>query len=261
MIHTNDPLNELVTNARRERKVQDLEITNASLAAINRTLERQLRKQTAEIRRYRRLSRSGRLSLTSTSSSLVAFDSIITGTAIETLSLSDLDEEELQQEDSFEESELSDSESDGDLSPGARAEKDAKHRKRDEQKLVEDLQKHREFLVDSQKINQSIKRCLDWTEELIKEGRKALEYKVHVSDVQFGGRVLAPPDEEDEQSGNEGGGCAGELSDVDGDDTIQGVKAGDDAESWNKDSQDRDSGIELPVNGDCRLVEREGLGS
>jgi hypothetical protein len=54
---------ELVANARRERKVQDLEITNASLEAINRTLERQLRKQTAELRRYQRLSRSGRLSL------------------------------------------------------------------------------------------------------------------------------------------------------------------------------------------------------
>ncbi|KAK2067856.1 hypothetical protein P8C59_001561 [Phyllachora maydis] len=52
-------LSELVASARRERKVQDLQITNASLEAINRTLERQLRKQTAELRRYRRLSRSG----------------------------------------------------------------------------------------------------------------------------------------------------------------------------------------------------------
>ncbi len=60
-----DQLDELVINARRERKVQDLQITNASLEAINRSLERQLRKQKAEIRQYRRLSRSGRLSLTS----------------------------------------------------------------------------------------------------------------------------------------------------------------------------------------------------
>jgi hypothetical protein len=35
-----EPVNDLVANARRERKVQDLEITNASLEAINRTLER-----------------------------------------------------------------------------------------------------------------------------------------------------------------------------------------------------------------------------
>src|SRR5690606_26405434 len=49
---------ELVANARRERRVQDLEIRNGSLEAINRTLERQLRKQTAELRRYQRLSRS-----------------------------------------------------------------------------------------------------------------------------------------------------------------------------------------------------------
>jgi len=242
MGHASDPLNELVNNARRERKVQDLEITNASLAAINRTLERQLRKQTAEIRRFRRLSRSGRLSLASTSS-LAVSDSILTGTAIETLSLSDLDEEGFQDEDLEEESELSESESEGDLCPGARAAKDAKHRKRDEMRLAADLRKHREFLVDSQKINQSIKRCLDWTEELIKEGRKALEYKVCVSDVQFGGRVLAPPDEEDDQSGNEGHG------DADGDDTMQGVDVGEDADSWGKDSQDRDSGIELPGDG------------
>ena len=41
-------------------------------------------------------------------------------------------------------------------------------------------------------MNQSLKRCLGWTEELIKEAKKALEYSVHVNDIQLGGRVLAP---------------------------------------------------------------------
>lgn len=192
----NDPLNELVINARRERKVQDLEITNASLEAINRTLERQLRKQTAELRRYRRLSRSGRLSLASVASSRVT-----SGTSTVQGDLPDLSEEEYSEDeqDSSEQDDLSGSESksmDDPLSPDMRG---LTRRKRDEKRLELDLTKHRELLVDSQKINQSLKRCLDWTEVLIKEGKKALDYHVRVSEVELGGRVLAPADEEEEE--------------------------------------------------------------
>lgn len=64
-----DQMNELAANARRERKVLDLEISNSSLLAINRTLEREMRKQNAELRRYRRLSRSGRISIAPSSRS------------------------------------------------------------------------------------------------------------------------------------------------------------------------------------------------
>ncbi|KAH8173785.1 hypothetical protein LIA77_05204 [Sarocladium implicatum] len=192
----NDPMNELVVNARRERKVQDLEITNASLEAINRTLERQLRKQTAELRRYRRLSRSGRLSLASVASSRVT-----SGTSTVQGDLPDLSEEEYSDEDqdSSEQDDLSGSESismDDPLSPEMRG---LTRRKRDERRLEIDLSKHRELLVDSQKINQSLKRCLDWTEVLIKEGKKALDYHVRVSEVELGGRVLAPPDEDEDE--------------------------------------------------------------
>lgn len=195
----NDPISELVMNARRERKVQDLEITNASLEAINRTLERQLRKQTAELRRYRRLSRSGRFSLASAASSRVtSAASTIQG------GLPDLSEEEDfsdEEQDSFDdEDDLSSSESrsmDDPLSPDNRI---LVRRKRDEKRLQLDLSKHQELLVDSQKINQSLKRCLDWTEVLIKEGKKALDYTVRVSEVELGGRVLAPADEEDDET-------------------------------------------------------------
>ena len=65
-----DQMNELAANARRERKALDLEISNSSLLAINRTLEREMRKQNAELRRYRRLSRSGRFSVTPISRSV-----------------------------------------------------------------------------------------------------------------------------------------------------------------------------------------------
>ncbi|EEY21191.1 conserved hypothetical protein [Verticillium alfalfae VaMs.102] len=254
--HSGDPLNDLVAHARRERKVQDLEITNASLEAINRSLERQLRKQTAELRRYRRLSRSGRLSLTSMASSRVPSDSTV-GTAVGMeggLELSDLSEDEGEDEEeedddlgSLYDTDPSDSESIS--SPGLKAAD--RRRKRDERRLQLDLTKHRELLVDSQKINQSIKRCLNWTEELIKDGKKALEYKVRVSDVELAPRVLAPQYEDDPDVLK-----SGDVGDDDGDitlpdsilDDVPPLKGANLAPPWSGDPQIRDSGIELPTD-------------
>ncbi|EQK99922.1 hypothetical protein OCS_04361 [Ophiocordyceps sinensis CO18] len=224
--HAGEPISELVANARRERKVQDLEITNASLEAINRTLERQLRKQTIELRRYRRMSRAGHISLVSSRVPSAA----LTDAAMD---LSGVDEEEEATEDeqdeyldSLDESDFSSNES---LSADVAASPNDKlvaRRKRDELRLQIDLTKHQELLVDSQKMNQSLKRCLDWTEVLIKEGQKALAYDVRVSDVDFGGRVLTPLDEdEDDEDGPRPG------------------------PPRTKGSQDRDSGIELPGDG------------
>ena len=102
-------------------------------------------------------------------------------------------------EDDVDELEFSDDEDsivDGMLSPNAQAARDARIRAKDEKRLQLDLSKHQELLIDSQKLNQSLKRCLGWTEELISEGKKALEYQVRVSDIEVGGRVLAP-DEND----------------------------------------------------------------
>ncbi|KAL2133246.1 hypothetical protein VTI74DRAFT_2711 [Chaetomium olivicolor] len=265
----------LVANARRERKVQDLEITNASLEAINRTLERQLRKQTAELRRYQRLSRSGRLSMGSLASmgSRVTSDSTVEGGGLARagMSLDDLSEEE--SEIAAEDAELEDLEEDsdpdsvddnlsvvsGELSPGANALRYQKQR-RDEHRLQLDLSKHRQLLVDSQKINQSLKRCLGWTEELIKEGKRALAYQVRPSDVALGGRVLAPEELERRQRGDD----AAEVSTL-GEETIYAIDAlgrgslgEDDAVStstWSEKPQDRDSGIELAADGG----EDEGL--
>jgi hypothetical protein len=189
-----EQMNELAANARRERKVLDLEITNSSLAAINRTLEREMRKQSAELRRYRRLSRSGRLSI-ATAVSRSSVGSHLSLSGISEDQHSDLSDEEYDDDDDA--SEL-DSVDDGTLSPTALAESDARHRKRDEQRLQLDLTKHQQLLIDSQTMNQSIKRCLGWTEELILEGNKALAYKVHVSDVELGGRVLIADENDDD---------------------------------------------------------------
>ncbi|KAL2816261.1 hypothetical protein BJX63DRAFT_141670 [Aspergillus granulosus] len=176
-----------VLSARVERKILDLEISNSSLLAINKTLEREMRKQNAELRRFRRLSRSGRLSMAPSRS--------VSGT-LSIPSEIDEGESEFSSGNSHDEmSDLSDGESmlDGSsLGPDSVAEDDVQQKVRDERRFLIDLAKHQELLADSQKMNQSLKRCLGWTEELIKEAKKALEYNVHVSDIQLGGRVLSP---------------------------------------------------------------------
>lgn len=176
------------TNARTERKILDLEISNSSLLAINRTLEREMRKQHAELRRYRRLSRSGRLSMAPSGRSISGGGLSVTSEASEdTSELSSIhlpdDLSDFSEEESVDESVLT---------PNSLAEHDARHQARDEKRFYVDLAKHQELLVDSQKMDQSIRRCLGWTEELIYEGQKALEYAVRVSDVELGGRVLSP---------------------------------------------------------------------
>ncbi len=187
-------MNELAANARRERKVLDLEISNSSLLAINRSLEKEVRKQKAELRRFRRMSRAGRFSVDTIDSAPEEFSAI----GLSDLGhLSDMSEEEEIPEPEEEEVESSASSVDEDtLSPTAQAEWDEAHRLKDEKRLQLDLTKHRDLLVDSQKMNQSLKRCMNWTEQLIKDGQKALAYKVCVSDVKLGGRVLISEDDD-----------------------------------------------------------------
>lgn len=183
----------------------DLEISNSSLLAINRTLEREMRKQSAELRRFRRLSRSGRLSLASGSMRSASGLSTLTesdnGNSPH-VNPSDLDEEKSDSE--CEEDDLDSSLDEDDpsslLSPTPHTDHDSRHRARDEKRLMLDLSKHQQLLIDSQKMNQSIKRCLTWTDQLIIEARKALDYNVKVSDVELGGKVLACDE------GDEGGG-------------------------------------------------------
>ncbi len=199
-------MNELAANARRERKVLDLEISNSSLLAINKTLEREMRKQSAELRRFRRLSRSGRFSMAPGGSLLSMSGQSVLSALTESehgeAGLSDLEEMDSQDSDSSDED--LDSSFDDDSSSILSPKSQAQQRAKDEKRLMLDLSKHRQLLIDSEKMSQSIRRCLEWTEELIKEGNRALEYKVKVSDVQLGGRVLNSEDvgEGEEEYGN-----------------------------------------------------------
>ena len=201
-----EQLNALAANARRERKVLDLEISNSSLLTVNRTLEREMRKRLKELRRYKRLESTGRLSLAAAPN-----DRAVSGTTtISTLSLDSrdgyssgsdsLDEEEDEAYPDLVSNPSVDSlddESLASLSPAARAVKDASQRARDEKRLQLDLAKHQQLLTASLAMNASLKRCLTWTEELILEGKRALAYTVRPSEVKVGGRVLRADNEED----------------------------------------------------------------
>lgn len=198
-------MNELAANARRDRKVLDLEISNSSLLAINRTLEREMRKQNAELRRYRRLSRSGRLSITPSSRSASKTLSMFS----ETDDLADSDDHSgqsspaLSVDDGEDDAEdLSNLSSSSNTSLAKDKPLSSSHASRlrvsDSKRLHLEFSRHRTLLVDSQKLNESLKRCLARTEDLIADGKKALASHVDVHGVEKrGGRVLLPDELED----------------------------------------------------------------
>lgn len=200
----------------------DLEISNASLMAINRTLERQMRKQASQLRRFKRLVRSGRftphagLERSSSFSSdrpvspaaLSDVESSVSSHAIadesededggDAVRSSSLDVSEDEGDDTETET-LGDSESesedDEDDEDGGDVEK---HRASDERRLNADLAKHKALLEASVKMNASLRRCQLVTDQLITDAKKALEYKVQASEVWIGGRVIYEDEEEEE---------------------------------------------------------------
>ncbi|KAL8670322.1 MAG: hypothetical protein Q9168_005139 [Polycauliona sp. 1 TL-2023] len=195
-----DHLNELAANARRERKVLDLEISNSSLLAINRTLETEMRKQKAELRQFRRLRSSGRFP-SSTFSASSRF-STTASTNDELSPTSSADEDELD-DDRFsnassgtsDDTSFPDSTS---LSPTLRNSSIPVTKKRRTRSFKVDLAGQRLLLLDSQRLNQSLKRCLGRTDELIADGKKALDYIVNNGEMaNVGPRVLAPDDDRD----------------------------------------------------------------
>ncbi|KAK0977634.1 hypothetical protein LTR54_016170 [Friedmanniomyces endolithicus] len=270
-------ISELAADARRERKVLDLEISNASLLAINASLEREVRRQKTELKRFRRLSRAGRFSLGPGNDRRAARFS-------EGLSVVGEDGEEgggyaefgppsgfTDLYDDFSGSSSSSFPSDDDdededenrsrTSAGARdplnprTKRGTDRLEHDEKRLRVDLAKHKELLVQSQMMNQSLKRCLFTTEDMVREGKKALEYCVRVSDVRIGGRILTGHEDEEDGDRSEEADGAEEILVVE-DELLQGseqtaeefmkvwkgvgrIPSGEGSEG------DRDSGIEV----------------
>lgn len=251
----NKKISELAADARRERKVLDLEISNSSLLAINASLEREVRRQKAELKRFRRLSRAGRFSTAASELS----NSRISGAALSALDEDDDDEDnpfeaammsglvDVDDDDSDSEEDDSLMSSNDPLSPNSQQDRLA----RDEKRLRVDLEKHKELLVVSQNINQSLKRCMFATEAMIGEGRKALSYHVRVSDVKLGGRILSGLDDEEIEVEDDMDAVAGEENSGEAD--MEGMKGlldvwaglGRPQFDGSEGSVDRDSGVEL----------------
>lgn len=197
--------NELAADARRERKVLDLEISNSSLLAINQTLEREMRKQLAELRRFRRQSQFGRTSdaqpLRSGSKNISQLSEIDASSsrnrlADHSLTPSIEDEYDEDGDDKDRPSKFSFPSSNSLSDDGAIPTSHAALQ--DSKRLYLDYSRHRALLIDGQKLNQSIERCLGRSEDLIAAGKKALNYRVDVHELEsLTGRVLLPDELEE----------------------------------------------------------------
>jgi len=207
----------------------DLEISNASLLAINKTLEREMRKQTAELRRYKRLARSGKLMAPSKSKPHSGGSASGTASESENASVTDGENWELDEDEDTETDGLSEEEEDDDSKSEGTA-NDEKHREGDEKRLALDLSKHQALLESSAKMNKSLSGCLLVTDQLIREGKKALEYKVRASDVRLGGRILH--DEEDDYL---------DLESADGDGLTSDFSTAGDTEAENTEAEETET--------------------
>jgi len=203
-------VSELAADARRERKVLDLEISNSSLLAINASLEREVRRQKAELKRFRRLSRAGRLSVNPHERSARFSESLSVLGEEDAEDIEDANYSAFGPPSGFTDvyDDWSDDESESEsvtscgesLSPSAQASRDSDRLAKDEKRLQVDLERHKELLVQSQMMNQSLKRCTYASEQMIKDGKKALDYRVKVSDVRLGGRILTGQEGEEDST-------------------------------------------------------------
>lgn len=144
-----------VKQARSNRKIQDLEISNASLMAVNKYLEKRLRTQSKDLQ-Y--------LKTNPSSADLTRFDS---------------DSDDEKENNEVDEDDVL-NETDENLSP---EEKELATKT----KMIEKrMQAHIEFLESSEKINTMMRNCLLLTDTLIQEASKSMEYEVDSFDTQYG---------------------------------------------------------------------------
>jgi len=146
-----------------------------------------VKKQKAELKRFRRLSRAGHLNAAPAPTP-------------HDLDLPEINTSASRPSSPFEEdvSDMltSESESEDNDSASTTSQDAALLRAKDEERIRRDLRKHRELILDTARMNRSLQRCLTWTEDLIKDGKKALDHHVRSEEVQLGGRILSEDDEE-----------------------------------------------------------------
>ncbi|RPA76303.1 hypothetical protein BJ508DRAFT_9970 [Ascobolus immersus RN42] len=157
-----------------------------------------MRKQLGELRRFRRLSRSGKLH------TLASPPSPADDTAQTPPDDLDLDPD-LHSAPSASDSSDFDSEDESSDEPAEGEQALVKDRVHDEKRLASDLKKHQALLDASKQMNLSLHRCQLVTEQLISDARKALEYKVPDSELRLGGRILREDGEDGEDDPLDGG--------------------------------------------------------
>lgn len=168
----NSPWHEEAKNARSERRVLDLEISNSSLLAINTSLERQLRDQKSELKYLRRVSRTERSTRLSEATTVS--------------DCSDFSEEPRRRLDSSGNPRhcgSMDGESlDANVLGAPAWLKHHQERAELRRMMNHDPSRHTDLLIEAQKINQSIRRCLCVVDQLIEDGNRTLDYRVRTCD-------------------------------------------------------------------------------
>lgn len=153
-----------VKQARSDRKIMDLEISNASLMSVNKYLEKKLRSQAKDIQ-YLKIS-----SKNDVSGQIPEFDTD-----------SDTGNSENEDEDMIPSEEVS---MDSIMHSPSELEFAEKT------KLIEErMQSHINFLESSEKVNKMMLNCLLISGSLLQQASESLEYEVNPSDVKFGLQV------------------------------------------------------------------------
>lgn len=155
-----------VKQARSDRKIQDLEISNASLMSVNKYLERKLRSQAKEIQ-YLKFSSSG------PETEITRFDS-------------DVDDSEEENGDNYNlDEDMEDDPNNEALEPTDQT--PAEVELANKTKLIEQrMQSHIKFLESSEKVNKMMRNCLVISDTLLQQATKSLEYEVDPSDLKYG---------------------------------------------------------------------------
>lgn len=145
----------------------DLEISNTSLLAVNKFLEKKLHKQSVLLHEYEASSWSAG----SNSSHITPF----------------LDSEE--EEDTEDESKENKIPLDSLLDENELIDQDGIHAIQDR------TNKHIEFVESYERMNRSLRKCLYLSQSLLEDATKSLEYSINPDEVKLGGRVVLNDDD------------------------------------------------------------------
>ncbi|KAK9469758.1 hypothetical protein V1512DRAFT_17157 [Lipomyces arxii] len=212
-------------SARVNRKILDLEISNTSLLEINRTLERQMRSQSRELRALKRWIQRNNIS----------------GDEFNTADMSVSDTEDSEGEGVKDDHGSLNEEEDNTLHAVHEASKASKKwsMPMDKFTITEE-----ELLATSRAMNNSITKCIFMSDLMVKEAKTSLSYTVLEDELRVGGRVLSY-DDATQIYMDDGEIGADEGNTDDGDDNSDD----DDVEEEDEDGDDKT--IMLPSNTDA----------